>query len=289
MNRLELIRRIRELSRPLEPEPSGLPIRLNVLDGIETVLFDVYGTLLISASGEIGTADQADHAEALVQALAVSGFEGDIERAGAIGPALLRQEIERAHELARKNGIAHPEVDISGVWLKIIQEFQRLGLLGPEHPAGGIARLAVEYECRINPAWPMPGAAETLAFCRARGLKTGLVSNAQFYTPLALEALFGCTTDELGFDPALCVWSFKELRAKPSVELFERLPADLSKAVYVGNDMLNDIRTASRAGCRTILFAGDRRSLRLREGDPRCDGVRPDAIADDLRQVTELL
>jgi len=45
--------------------------------------------------------------------------------------------------------------------------------------------------------------------------------------------------------------------------LFQTLEnqTNFSKTLYVGNDMLNDIWTATEAGCRTVLFAGDQRSL----------------------------
>ncbi len=287
----ELITTIKNLSRPLEPRPTGLPLRLEALDGVETVLFDLYGTLLISGSGDVGTAAAVDSAEALTRSLIVAGYEGDPERAGQLGPELIRQEIERRHETARTDGIAFPEVEISRVWQKIMEEFQKLDILKPDESPDKILRLAVEYECRINPVWPMPGAAETIEFFKERGLRLGLVSNAQFYTPLIMKALFEKTIEKLGFDPALCVWSYKALRAKPSIELFQTLEAetDLSKAVYVGNDMLNDIWTASQAGCRTVLFAGDQRSLRLREEDKRCKKLQPDAVVDDLKQITELV
>ena len=42
--------------QPLTPIPTDAQPVLRKIDGIEAVLFDVYGTLIISASGEVGTA-----------------------------------------------------------------------------------------------------------------------------------------------------------------------------------------------------------------------------------------
>ena len=53
--------------------------------------------------------------------------------------------------------------------------------------------------------------------------------------------------------------------------------------------MLNDISAASRAGFKTALFAGDRRSLRLREGDPRVRGIMPDRVARRLEDLGRLI
>lgn len=284
-----LIARIEEMSRPLEPVPTGIKIDLHPIDGIETVLFDIYGTLLISGSGDVGTATATDSSEALAQALVAAGYKGNCPRAGELGPALLKAEIIQWHETARAGGIPFPEVEISRVWKNVIGKCIALEILEPDDDAQKILRLAVEYDGRINPVWRMPGAVETIETLRARGLRLGIVSNAQFYTPLVLEALFGKTIEAMGFDPALCVWSYQTLRAKPDVELFQNLKTDLSKALYVGNDMLNDIWTAAESGCRTVLFAGDKRSLRLRENDPRCAALRCDAVVDDLRQVSFLI
>ena len=44
------------------------------------------------------------------------------------------------------------------------------------------------------------------------------------------------------------------------------------RVLFVGNDMLNDVAAAAAVGLRTALFAGDQRSLRLREKDPRPGG-----------------
>ncbi len=286
-----LIDSIKKLSAPLEPLPTGAALKLEPLDGVSTVLFDIYGTLLVSGSGDIGTAAAVDSSEALIQSLIVAGYEGDHERAGELGPELLHAQIQLWHKAAREDGIDFPEVEISLVWKKLIERLQALDIIKADDDPHRIQQLAVEYECRVNPVWPMPAAAETLANLRARGFRLGIVSNAQFYTPLTLEALLGTPPDALGFEKELCVFSYKQLRAKPSVDLFQTLEnkLDWSQTLYVGNDMLNDIWTASQVGCRTCLFAGDRRSLRLREEDKRCRHLVPDAVVDQLHQITEMV
>ena len=40
---------------------------------------------------------------------------------------------------------------------------------------------------------------------------------------------------------------------------------------------------------KKVLFAGDRRSLRLREGDARCRDCRPDAVITQLDQLMPML
>jgi putative hydrolase of the HAD superfamily len=55
--------------------------------------------------------------------------------------------------------------------------------------------------------------------------------------------------------------------------------------LYIGNDIRNDIWPADRLGCRTALFAGDARSLRLREDDERLSDVKPDRVVTALGQI----
>lgn len=293
-----LVNAIRDISQPLTPQPTGMEPRLNKLKDIKAVLFDVYGTLLISCSGEVGTAMATDSAEALTQALVVTGFEGEVEQAGLIGKELLKKEILAWHEAGHNAGVDYPEVEISKVWKKIVDGFLNTNLLRRRDvDMDQIRRLAVEYECRVNPVFPMPGALDTLTVLKTRQLALGIVSNAQFYTPLLFPAYFIKPLDELGFDQDCCIWSYKELKAKPSgalfpkvlKQLFEKYDAKPEQTVYVGNDMLNDVMCAQQAGCKTVLFAGDKRSLRLREDDERCSGIQPDAVITALEQLPEIL
>jgi putative hydrolase of the HAD superfamily len=143
----------------------------------------------------------------------------------------------------------------------------------------------------------MPEARETLGELRDGGIPLGIVSNAQFFTPLLFEALLGAEPEALGFSEELCAYSYRESRAKPSPEIFlgplEALARsrgiDASQTLYVGNDMKNDILAARKAGLRTCLFAGDSRSLRLRSDDPEAAGIRPDAVVTTLGELPTVL
>ena len=123
----------------------------------------------------------------------------------------------------------------------------------------------------------MPNAAAVLQKLAAREILLGVVSNAQFYTPLILRALFDVgSLDQLGFRQDLCLWSYKSRRAKPDPLIFEdatvrfaELGVPPEQILYVGNDMRNDVWAPQELGWRTALFAGDARSLRWRNDDPR--------------------
>jgi len=289
---------VHNLCRPLAPLPTDTEAQLDKLPAVKAVLFDVYGTLFVSGSGDVGTAAATDTAEAMTQALEAAHYKGDLEKAGELGKDRLRAEVLEWHEASRAAGIEFPEVDIAKIWKKVVGRLRKEGILKPPRlDIEPIRKLALKYECLVNPVWPMQECLETIQVLRERGLVLGIVSNAQFYTPLLFSAFFEQTLEDIGFDPDCCIWSYRELKAKPSADLFPKAEKylkknhgiKLSETVYVGNDMLNDIYCASRAGCKTVLFAGDRRSLRLRETDERCIDLKPDAVITSLGQLPDLI
>jgi putative hydrolase of the HAD superfamily len=288
-----LIEIVRSLTGPRNPLPTDAEPRLTRLPGVRAVLFDIYGTLLLSGSGDIGVAEAANSADALDAALDATELAGDYP-AGRRGIQAYQQAIRVRHDRLREEGIETPEVDIREVWQTTLVALASQARAETCDDRARLEDLAMEYETRVNPTWPMPGLTETLADLRQR-FPIGIISNAQCFTPLLFEAHLGESLDEIGFDPALRAYSFSHRSAKPGPEMFQAVLAELqqrsitpAECLYVGNDMLNDVFTADRAGLKTVLFAGDRRSLRLRADDPRCRNLQPSAVITDLRQLPEL-
>lgn len=287
----KLIARCRALTAPLAPLPTAVSARLEPLIGIRAVLFDVYGTLVISGCGDIGLTATGDLPDAFAAAWQAAGLDPGSLPDGFDGAAALKQAIQADHAASRAAGVEHPEVDIVAIWRRLLAD------IGIGADAARLRRLALEYELRTNPVWPMPGLDATLAALAARGLVLGLVSNAQFYTPLMLQAFLGQPLDALGFDPHCCVLSYRQGVAKPSTAVYRPALDALAHrhgippeaVLYIGNDMRNDVQPAQALGCRTALFAGDARSLRLREDDPELCRMVPDRVLTELTQLTAQL
>lgn len=284
MNEL-VVEILRRNGRPLEPIPTGVEPRLARLPDVSAVLFDIYGTLFISGSGDVGHAA----ADPPVQVISVAA-----DAAGLMldrSPESILEDfyaaIRQSHESSRDTGIEFPEVDILAIWSDVLGD-----LLRDEVTA---VRFAVEFESRSNPVWPMPGLREVLSTIGGSH-PMGIVSNAQFFTLDLFAAFLDQDRVAAGFHPDLEVFSFREKQAKPGVGIYEIAVEKLAKrtirpenVLYVGNDMLNDISGAQAVGFRTCLFAGDRRSLRWREGNPGVEGVVPDLIVNHLSQITDCL
>ena len=289
-----LLNILREADQPLAPIPTGETEQLHLLEGIRAVLFDLYGTLFLSSAGDLGlhedqTADRV-FANAL-EAADLRPLRGTSIDWLEAWKGLIRDE----HQRRREEGEAFPEVEIREIWYRFGQAFCDAPPAKTDDPAWSIA--ALTYETGVNQVCPAPGVLSLLSTLRQHNMLLGIVSNAQFYTPLLFEAYLGAPYPSLGFRPDLCVFSFQLRSAKPSPAMFAGVLKQLTEkdgiqpheVAYVGNDMLNDIWTASQAGCRTILFAGDQRSLRKRQDKPACANLQPDAVITELMHVLECL
>jgi putative hydrolase of the HAD superfamily len=268
---------------PLKPRPTGERQSGRLTGQLHCILFDIYGTLLISGSGDIGTAEKT--------ARDLSKLTGLLEKYHIPGSGkdfrdMLFEHIRKEHDRIKKSGIEFPEVNIVRIWESVI------GPMSDEH----IRAFALEFEMIVNPVYPMPHLADLLAACRRNKIKMGIISNAQFYTQLLLEWFLKSDLKSLGFTSDLVFLSYLFGQGKPSPYLFKRAREQLDSygiepdsVLYLGNDMLNDIYPAHRSGFQTALFAGDARSLRRRRDDPRCSGLTPDLVVTDLNQVADLL
>lgn len=268
--------RIKALCSPMTPRFTGWEASLPDLSEIDAVVFDIYGTLLISSSGDVGVADILNHHQALESALQCAGFGGDVCAMAGQGMALYHEVIAEHHALSRAQGVDYPEVDIEQVWQDVLRRWPGRSAHNQVNNEQ-IRRLAVEYECRANPVWLMPGVAAMLQRLQCQGMVAGIISNAQFYTPLVLRVLLASSLRQCGFMPDLRVWSFQEGRAKPSIHLFHKMKELLKgrhsvpahRVLYIGNDERKDISPALEAGFQVALFAGDQRSLRIGETQPK--------------------
>ncbi len=162
-------------------------------------------------------------------------------------------------------------------------------------------RLTFRFELLSNRVHPMPGMKQVILNLRDKGYPLGIVSNAQFYTPLMMNYFLTGEVEEKEnieyFDPDLTVMSYTLLKAKPDLSLFRPVLEALGdkygirpeQVVFVGNDMYKDLYPASKLGIKTVLFAGDKRSLRLREEIDEVNGLTPDAVITELHQLEQIL
>jgi putative hydrolase of the HAD superfamily len=267
--------------KPLLPISTTLNPIGEIEENIRCILFDIYGTLFISGSGDISIGRR--------QSRQTIYFKKLMDRYHLKNdPQTLLNEffsvIDGEHERLKKNGVDFPEVEIERIWAKVL-----------DIEALEEARtFAMEFEMIVNPAYPMPNLEKTLSACRQSHVQMGIISNAQFFTPYLFHWFFDSDPERLGFNRDLIFYSYKTGHAKPSTTMFEIAAENLEhmdipaySVLYIGNDMLNDVLPAKKTGFKTALFAGDARSLRLRKDHPECQNLSPDIIVTDLIQLLE--
>lgn len=292
-----LIKFIVDNSCPILPTRSELSPKITKLHNIKCVLFDVYGTLFVSGAGDISHSSKKLKKIKMNELLSSFHFTAQDKEVGDSVEKFFYESIKLSHQKANETGQKYPEINVVEIWYSVLDRFIREGKISGSLTDKNVKAFALGYEVGKNPVWPMPNLGKILEFIKQRKLLSGIISNAQFFTPLLFEAFLKSNLENLGFRRELLIWSYELKTAKPSPNLFALVSGILQnqfsvlpyEVLYIGNDMLNDIKPASEAGFRTILFAGDQRSLRTRKDITQCQGIKPDSIVTDLLQICDII
>ncbi len=262
--------------------PARIARRVPKIERVGAVIWDVYGTLMALSVGDLEST--------LAKKKTLSGaFRRTIREFGLYEvldgdpPETLMDlyigEIKKTHRRKHARGEFSPEVKIERIWLRILKKLEAKGYRpiadGKEIGLDLALRVAYFFDDVYQTKALYPGAQETLEGVRRLGLRQGIISNAQFYTPIALNMLGVSKPNPLAFE-----------RAKVRLHAMGIEP---DRVLYVGNDVLNDMLAARAAGFRGVLFAGDRESLNLRKDRPECAVFRPDAVIKSLPQLLEII
>lgn len=284
---------------------ADISAKLPKFSNTRAILWDIYGTLLGHPMG-----DMADHSlmeKSTRQAFRRTAREFGLDRFLSGDPAIslrdmYEREIKKTHRRKESRGIFSPEVRIEQIWLRILKQLEKKGYRPKSGRIDLLLALKVAYFFDDKQQFKLlyPGARRTLETIKQKGLPQGIISNAQFYTPITLNLLLqnsssGEPMKEL-FDRRLTFFSYRLGVGKPNPLGFMQARKRLmqvgiepSFVIFIGNDMLFDMVLAHRSGFKTVLFAGDRRSITLRKNDPEVAGFEPDGIIKSLPQLLEII
>lgn len=163
------------------------------------------------------------------------------------GLARALDERVEAADRDRSGGDPLRELDIAAVYAAILAELAG----GPVAPRTRARVLRIHQVAWFAGVRPRPGAHAVLAACRARGLRTGLASNAPYPAPILRAQL-----RHLGFWPLLdaTVFSSGVGWRKPHPLLFatlvRRLRVPAAAILLVGDDPEADLAGARAFGMR---------------------------------------
>ena len=300
-NCLISIKHLFDAQPELLPIPTFVTPRLSAESRIKCVLFDIYGTLLISGSGDIDKMRLSP--SCILESFSKCGIRiisSSPDKTAVYVIEKYKQTIYKLQNHGDKKDLDNPEIDIREVWKLLLRDLYREKLIDKPW-TGEVKLLAVHFEVLSNPVYPMPFMKDIILRLHERKIPLGIVSNAQFYTPLIMNYFLDRQIIDAEqvryFDPDLSAFSYQEKLSKPNPALFEKPLAacrdkyrfESHEILFVGNDMLKDVYPSKKLGMRTALFAGDARSLRLREGTPELANVVPDYTLNSLEQITELV
>ena len=281
---------------------------LKLLGGVEVALWDIYGTLFATRAGDLESSLSA--ADSMLRAFEIViesyGLEGSIKRFSKCPPLWLRDHylggIAKEHARLKTAGFPVPEVRIEEIWQSILTDLCESGF---NIPGKNLQEFAFEIAFCFEVAFQRPcfytGALDILLELKKLGITQGIVSNAQFYTPILLDIFFDHQTDgqisdyRQLFHSNLCSFSFQHRRSKPDPRIFAPVIGSLrakgitqEKAIYIGNDLLNDIYAAGKLGFKTAFFAADEPMVKFHETDPRVKEFVPDITVKDFAQLPGL-
>ena len=317
-------RRPRRLVRgDVAVDVSGLASGLGRDKTIKAVLWDIYGTLFGVGLGDLEQTLGYDRRLSEAGAVVVREFFlGESLKklyAGKKPQESLRDRylslIAESHDKSRAEGVEYPEVVIEDIWQQILEECVGVGyqvsacdfLRGQKYHQRDFGVRESAYCCgylfdvSLQQSYLYPGVIDCLERLRAAGVVQGILSNAQFYTPVHLRRLLRQGSEredlELGdfFAEELILFSYELGYSKPSPGGFEKTIKALAgkgigreEILYIGNDMLNDVWAAQRCGLKAMLFAGDRGQTVLRQDDCNCRGLQADAVVTEMAQIARL-
>jgi len=278
--------------------PAGYNCAHESLKGVRAVIFDVYGTMVNYWRPGFEAREARDGLllEAFAEISARFGM-GDVLMAmnPQESPAKTLSDfynglIALNHQKSVNRGIEFPEVRVEEVWAVIVLMLKRNGYDVNRHASGAPADfaryLAYTYNFLSMGRDLYPGVADALKRLKGDNIALGILSDAQFYTPIDLTLLLrdqsGGGVDDYNelFDVDLTFLSCEYGFVKPGEVLFRRLFDALyeyqitpAQTVFVGNDLSADIKPAAALGMRTALFCGD--GVMLFGSD---SGVVPDIV-----------
>jgi len=257
---------------------------------IKAIIFDIYGTLLKQDVGDL--ADSIVRKNKLISSFSKIKKRYSLDASPEEIYEAFINSINTVHKIKESKGIKYPEVKIENIWNMILKKigYKR------KYDKDFLFKIAGEHQNIFADRKLYVNTSFTLSRLKELGIKIGIVSNAQFYTEIDMEDLLKKDLKIKNmyniFDKKLSFYSYIEGCSKPNQKSFIKLKEELRKynikpneALFVGNDMLNDIDTAKKAGLLTCLTINKETKLRK---DKKLK-TRPDYKITDLNQIKDIV
>jgi FMN phosphatase YigB (HAD superfamily) len=297
------------------PKPPAIEVPkatafLKPLEGVRLVVWNIYGTLLRIADGELlfQTPEEFPMQIALEKMDAEFNMWNHMYRK-PIAPWKYLQEqylkfLERQRMASTKVKGDAPEVQSGEIWRQIFEQLEEKDYKYDEDLYGDKEELSEKaaffFHASLQGIEAAPDALKALQTVAAGHLQQGLLADAQ---PFTLAQLLRCLKAQGKLPPwgdlfqsKWAILSYQLGVRKPSKTLYQTLfqrgrESGISpqEMLYVSSRLDQDLAVAKSLGISTALYAGDKLSLRATKEEIANPKLRPDRLLTDLGQIGELL
>jgi FMN phosphatase YigB (HAD superfamily) len=300
-----------DLAWPAPPEvdrPKAKP-HLVRLPQVRAVLWNIYGTLLRIAGGELWF----EHPQAFVMSVALDKTIQEFKMWASMSrkpgqPADYMKQLYTqvlTEQRSFPGGTEkHPEVGAERVWEALIKKLLQkdykfdAGFFGSLNEFS--RKVAYFFHASLQATACYDEAAVALRYVARKKLKQGLLADGQCFTRVQLQRGLAAQDSEAVLDKLLdkdlIVLSHEVRGRKPSERLFRQAVNALNQqgvapnqVLHVGTSVQRDLVMARRLGMRTALFAGDRTSLQATAEQLKEPASRPDVMLTELSQIAEII
>jgi FMN phosphatase YigB (HAD superfamily) len=301
-----------DLAWPAPPDvekPKAKPYLVR-LPGIRAVTWNVYGTLLTLAGGEL----YLEHPQKFIMDVALDKTIQEFKMWKSMTrkpgqPAdymrlIYKNVLDEQRFVAGPPGEKYPEILTDKVWLAIFKKLLQneytfnAGFYGSLDDYS--RKVAYFFHASLQGTACYEGTLQALTYVQETLGVQGLVADAQCFTTVQLAR--GLRVQGHGgplesLIPAdLRALSWEVVGKRPSERLFKVMLAKLAErdiepgeVLHVGNSIEQDVAPARKLGMRAALFAGDKASLRGTPDQLRQPATRPDVLLTSPDQITEVI
>ena len=302
----------RNLRWPAPPsvEPAKATAYIKPIAGIRAVTWNVYGTLLRIADGEL----LFQHPQAIRMEIALDKtiqefnmWNSMTRKPGKPWEYMQQKYLNVLDELkmassGRKGDIT--EVNSSQIWKKLLSMLDKkdyeydTGLYGDLDELS--EKVAYFFHSSLQGVEASEGALGTLLAVQSGGLRQALLADAQPFTFVQLfRALLAQGTiprPDAIFSPSLNTLSYVEGVRKPSktmflraVDRFVKIGIEPEQMLHVSSRVKDDLAVAKSLGMRTALYAGEKVGLQVTGEELKDSAMKPDRLITKLPQIRDIL
>ncbi len=280
------------------------------LPGVRVVLWNLYGTLIRMADGELLhlTPDRVRMEVALDKTSREFNMWHSMTRKPGAPWEYLFSIYERFVEDARLVGTRRkgdvPEVNSAEIWGRILERLAKKEFAYDADQLGSLEqfgeKVAYFFHESLQGHEAAPDAARTLSRIAEAGLQQGLLADAQCFSvpQMQRDLLQQEPSTQLAtlFRPELMVLSCKEGVRKPSKSLFAAAYRRIKQAgfepdqvLYVSSRITGDLEIAKLAGFHTAAYVAEKLGLDVTVDHLQNPDTCPDRLVTNLDQVRDIV